>query len=93
MHDIVGDIHGHADELVELLNRLSYGESGPVFRHPERQMIFLAISSNVFPEFGTRFRLCEAGAAQAVMGNHELNSIAFHIQHPLRPRGASEAAK
>ena len=89
MYDIIGDIHGHADELVELLDLLGYRESGEVFRHPERQVLFCGD----FIDRGPRIRdtiaiarnMCEAGTAQAVMGNHELNALAFHTPHPLRP--------
>ena len=41
MYDIIGDIHGHADELVELLAKLGYQESAGCFRHPQsRQAVF-----------------------------------------------------
>ena len=87
MYDIIGDIHGHADELVELLQKLGYKESSQVFRHPSRQVIFCGD----FIDRGPRIRdtiaiarnMCEANAAQAVMGNHELNALAFHTPHPL----------
>ena len=31
MYDLIGDIHGHADELVELLEALGYRESHGVY--------------------------------------------------------------
>jgi hypothetical protein len=40
-YDIVGDIHGHADALHRLLHELDYAEVEGVFRHTERQMIFV----------------------------------------------------
>jgi hypothetical protein len=40
-YDLVGDIHGHVDPLRRLLERLDYSEVEGVFRHPERQMIFV----------------------------------------------------
>ena len=40
-YDLVGDIHGHADALHRLLDELAYAEIEGVFRHPERQMIFV----------------------------------------------------
>ncbi len=40
--DIIGDIHGHADELEALLARLGYQETENVYRHPEeRWVVFL----------------------------------------------------
>jgi len=35
MYDLIGDIHGHADALVCLLNVLGYRQSRGVYRHPE----------------------------------------------------------
>jgi hypothetical protein len=49
MHDLIGDIHGHADALEQLL------------------------------------RMVESDAALAVMGNHELNALAFHTPDPDKP--------
>ena len=37
----MGDIHGHADPLHRLLHKLDYAEIDGVFRHPEREMIFV----------------------------------------------------
>ena len=41
MFDLIGDIHGHADHLVYLLQNLGYKKSGDVFHHSSRQAIFL----------------------------------------------------
>ncbi len=35
-YDLIGDIHGHADELVALLKLLGYQPSGGVYRHLDR---------------------------------------------------------
>ena len=89
MHDIIGDIHGHADELTELLHRLGYEEHSGVFRHPSRQVIFCGDFIDRGPRIKDVLRICRAmcenGAAQAVMGNHEFNALAFHTRHPDRP--------
>ena len=42
-YDLVGDIHGHADALHRLLRELDYAEIEGVFRHTERQMIFVGL--------------------------------------------------
>ena len=89
MHDLIGDIHGHADELESLLRALGYARRGGVFRHPARTAIFLGD----FIDRGPRIRetleivrpMVEAGAALAVMGNHELNALAFHTPDRDRP--------
>jgi hypothetical protein len=39
-YDLVGDIHGHAGALHQLLHNLDYTEVEGVFRHPQREMIF-----------------------------------------------------
>src|SRR5205807_1986313 len=41
MYDLIGDIHGHADELVQLLDVLGYEKGGGVYHHPDRRLIFL----------------------------------------------------
>ena len=89
MYDIIGDIHGHADELVELLHKLGYSEESGEFRHADRKVLFCGD----FIDRGPRIRdtinivrtMCETGAASAVMGNHELNALAFHTPHPTKP--------
>ena len=89
MYDIIGDIHGRADELVELLEKLGYTERAGVFQHPERKVIYCGD----FVDRGPRIRdtiqiarsMCEAEAARAVMGNHELNALAIHTPHPKQP--------
>jgi hypothetical protein len=84
MYDLIGDIHGHADELVQLLEKLGYRKEQGVYQHPERQVIFLGD----FIDRGPKIRqvleivrpMVEEGRARAVMGNHELNALAFHTE-------------
>ena len=86
MYDLVGDIHGHADELVQLLEALGYQKSQGVYRHPDRKVIFLGD----FIDRGPKIRqvletvrpMIEEGKALAVMGNHELNALAYHTEDP-----------
>src|SRR5450631_2314666 len=86
MYDLIGDIHGHADELVRLLDLLSYQKCQGVYRHPERKVIFLGD----FIDRGPKIRqvlaivrpMIEEGKALAVMGNHELNALAYHTEDP-----------
>ena len=95
-YDIIGDIHGHAEKLTMLLGVLGYRRSTGAWRHPDRRAIFVGD----FIDRGTQGvetvrivrDMVEAGAALAVMGNHELNAIAWHtpdVRSPgefLRPR-------
>lgn len=41
MYDIIGDIHGHADELEALLDMLGHGRSNGSYRRADRLVIFL----------------------------------------------------
>jgi hypothetical protein len=89
MYDIIGDIHGHADELVELLTKLGYAESAGCFRHPTRQVIFCGDFIDRGPHIPDVVRVARAmveeDAAQAVMGNHEFNALAYHTFDPDSP--------
>lgn len=86
MYHLIGDIHGHADELIHLLETLGYKKSQGAYRHPERKVIFLGD----FIDRGPKIRqvletvrpMIEEGTALAVMGNHELNALAFHTEDP-----------
>ena len=90
MYDIIGDIHGHADELVELLAKLGYQESAGCFRHPQsRKAIFCGDFIDRGPSIPDVVRIAksmvEGDAALAVMGNHEFNALAYHTRDPHSP--------
>ena len=84
MYDLIGDIHGHADALVQLLERLGYRRQHGVYRHPERQVVFLGD----FIDRGPQIRqvlaivraMVESGSALSVIGNHEFNALAYHTE-------------
>jgi len=90
--DIIGDIHGHADELEALLQKLGYRLENGTYRHPEHQAMFLGD----FIDRGPHQRrvidmvrpMIEQGAARSVMGNHEFNAICYGTNdadgNPLR---------
>jgi hypothetical protein len=84
-YDLVGDVHGHADPLHRLLDKLDYTEVEGVFRHPERKMIFVGDFGDRGPQQREVVRIarsmCEAGVAMAVMGNHEFNAIGWAAQN------------
>jgi hypothetical protein len=89
MHDLIGDIHGHADALQQLLKSLGYSRQKGVYRHPERQAIFLGDFIDRGPHIRETLEIVrpmvDAGSALAVMGNHELNALAFHTPDPDKP--------
>ena len=89
MYDLIGDIHGHADALERLLKILGYTRRQRVYRHPERRVVFLGDFIDRGPKIRETLEIVrpmvEAGAALSVMGNHELNALAFHTAHPAMP--------
>ena len=89
MYDLIGDIHGHADALQQLLCKLGYARRQGVYGHPERQAVFLGDFIDRGPKIRETLEIVRAmidsGAALAVMGNHELNALAFHTPDPDRP--------
>ena len=80
--DLIGDIHGHAAPLRRLLGRLGYEETDGCYRHPERRVIFLGDFIDRGPAIRETLRIVrsmiDAGAALAVMGNHEFNALCYH---------------
>ena len=81
-YDIIGDVHGRADVLTRLLFKLGYSASSGVFRHDARKVIFVGDFVDRGPDQagGLEDRansVAEAGTASAVLGNHELNAIAW----------------
>jgi hypothetical protein len=83
-YDIIGDIHGYADKLEALLRTLGYRDTAGAWRHAERQAIFVGDFIDRGPAQVRSVqivrRMVDAGAALAVMGNHELNAIAWHTR-------------
>jgi hypothetical protein len=97
MYDIIGDIHGHGNDLIQLLNHLGYqiNEKG-YYAHQTHNAIFLGDfidrGRNQKLVLDTVIPMVKNGTAYAVMGNHEYNAIGFHTPDPkhkgvyLRPR-------
>lgn len=86
--DIIGDIHGHADALKALLVSMGYRETSGAWRHPDRQAIFVGDLIDRGPKQVETVdivrRMVDAGSAQAIMGNHELNAIAWLTPDPAK---------
>lgn len=95
-YGLIGDIHGHANDLIGLLKHLGYNMVDGCYRHPDRQVIFLGDfvdrGCNQQKVLQIVMPMVKQKAALAVMGNHEFNALAFHTTHPdddtkwLRPR-------
>ncbi|HET9211599.1 MAG TPA: polynucleotide kinase-phosphatase [Thermoanaerobaculia bacterium] len=75
--DLIGDVHGCADELEELLGKLGYGpDEAGVWRHPEgRKAVFLGDLVDRGPRVPDVLRIAigmvRAGTALCVPGNHD----------------------
>lgn len=81
-YDIIGDVHGRADALEELLEKLGYVETNGVYKHPEdRQVIFLGDLVDKGPQQRRVVEIAkamtDAGEAYTIMGNHEFNAICY----------------
>ena len=83
MYDIIGDIHGRADELEALLLKLGYRLQGSVYHHPERKAVFVGDFIDGKGQHRKTIDICrsmvEQETALAVMGNHEFNAICYSI--------------
>ena len=87
MYDLIGDIHGHAGALVELLEHLGYQHSDSGYCHPIRKVIFLGDFIDRGEHLAQHKELIaivmpmvQNGHALAVMGNHEFNALAYHTE-------------
>lgn len=99
MYDLIGDIHGHASILKKLLFKMDYREENGVWKHPSRKTIFVGDYIDRGPEIRETLRIVrnmqESGHAIALMGNHEYNALAYHLELPdgSHLRKHSEAKK
>lgn len=88
-YDIIGDIHGYANALKSLLASMGYSERKGVWQHSKRQAIFVGDFIDRGPKQVETVdmvrRMVKAGTAQAVMGNHEFNAIAWFLPDPDQP--------
>jgi hypothetical protein len=96
-YDIIGDVHGHSEKLIGLLEKLDYREKDGAWRHSERSAIFVGDLIDRGPDQVITVdlvrRMVDAGSAHCILGNHEFNAIAWATPDPgapgeyLRPRG------
>ena len=102
-YDIIGDIHGHADELVNLLTHLGYKDSSDGYAHESRKVIFLGDFIDRGEDLVQHKQVLKIVMdmvkhenALAVMGNHEFNALAYHTEHEglfLRPHTSKNKTK
>lgn len=90
--DFIGDIHGHGDELIELLEKLGYENTSGFYKHETRKAFFCGDFIDRGPQIKEVLQLVKGmtdnGSAYTVIGNHEYNAICYHTfvnGQPLRP--------
>jgi protein phosphatase len=74
--DIIGDVHGCYDELVELINKLGYQNTEGIYQHPAgRKLVFVGDLVDRGPKtpavLDLVFTNVKAGTAFCVPGNHD----------------------
>ncbi len=79
--DLIGDVHGCAHTLERLLDALGYKRLGGVWRHAQRQALFLGDIIDRGPRIREALHIVhdmvEAGQAHCIMGNHEYNALGW----------------
>jgi hypothetical protein len=89
-YDIIGDIHGYAIKLEELLKHLGYAQVGRNYRPPTgRKTVFLGDLIDRGPDQKRVLEIArsmvDSGDAVCIMGNHEFNAIAYATDDPANP--------
>jgi hypothetical protein len=85
-YDIIGDVHGHADILETLLEKLGYEKTkqgrDAFYRHPERTAVFVGDiidrGKENFKAMAIVKAMVDNGSALVIMGNHEYNALCYH---------------
>ena len=84
MIDFIGDIHGYANKLIELLAKLGYTKVNGAYSHPTRKVLFVGDYIDRGPQILETLEIVKAMVdsknAIALMGNHEYNALCFHYQ-------------
>ena len=73
MYDLIGDIHGHATELEQILRELGYARKNGVYQRSDRMVVFLGDFIDRGPQIRETLEIVrpmvDGGHALAVMGN------------------------
>jgi hypothetical protein len=80
-YDLIGDVHGCAHTLEHLLDTLGYRRQAGVWRHAQRQALFLGDIIDRGPRIREALHIVhdmvQAGQARCIMGNHEFNALGW----------------
>lgn len=94
IYDVIGDVHGQADKLAGLLDKLGYQHDGYSYIAPKgHQAIFIGDlidrGKKQLDTLKIAFDMLDNQQAQIIMGNHEYNALAYATKnsdnHYLRP--------
>lgn len=84
MYDIIGDVHGHADQLKSLLTKLGYEPTEGIYSHASRKAVFVGDIINRGPKIRETLsivrRMVDSGAAYAILGNHEMYAVLYYLR-------------
>jgi len=84
MYDIIGDVHGHADQLKNLLIKMNYQLIGDSYFHPSRKAVFVGDFINRGPKIRETIilirKMVEKGSAYAILGNHEMYAVLYYLR-------------
>ena len=85
-YDVIGDVHGLADRLENLLRQMDYEHCDGAWSHRERTAVFVGDLIDRGEQQLETLRIVqamvEAQSAQIVLGNHEFNAVAYATVDP-----------
>ncbi|HTN29987.1 MAG TPA: metallophosphoesterase [Pseudomonas sp.] len=85
-YDIIGDVHGCAEALRQLLERLGYRLQAGVWQHPQRKALFLGDIIDRGPQVREALHIVrdmvQADQALCIMGNHEFSALGWATPAP-----------
>lgn len=92
-YDIIGDVHGCYQPLIELIELLGYTKQGGLYRYRDQrkphQLVFLGDIIDRGPQIRETLllvqELVEHGLAVMIMGNHEHSAVAYHTPKHNQP--------
>lgn len=84
MYDIIGDIHGNARLLKDLLLKLGYSKVNGYYRHPVNKAVFLGDLINKGKEVRKTVKIVrkmvENQSAFCVLGNNDYHAICYYTK-------------
>ena len=80
-YDLIGDVHGCARSLENLLKQMGYQHRQGCYRHQHRKVIFVGDIVDRGPRIREALHLVkdmvDQGQAEIVLGNHEYNAMCY----------------